>query len=81
MSANSFDPSVLNKWNEEKESLMKTINDQKSMLEKLVSDKAELSQKHSDLQSHYDIQVEELRNKVRFFFPFVFLIVFIASKM
>ena len=48
------------------------------MLEKLVSDKAELSQKHSDLQSHYDIQVEELRNKVRFFLYFCFFLLFLS---
>ena len=40
------------------------IFQQKNIVQRLVSDKAELLEKNNDTQGHYDIQIEQLKNKV-----------------
>ena len=39
---------------------------QKSIVERLVKDKSELLEKNHDAQTHYEHQIEQLRNQVRF---------------
>lgn len=41
---------------------------QNEMIKKLVHDKVELLEKHNDTQGHYDLQIEQLKNAVSFFF-------------
>merc|ERR1712048_1118230 len=40
------------------------LEEQKAIVERLVTDKAELLQKNHDTQSHYDNQIEDLKNQL-----------------
>jgi len=64
LSSSSIDPKVIDTWHNEKEELLKTINEQKDIIHRLVSDKAELSQKYNDIEGHYDMQIEQLKNQI-----------------
>lgn len=64
LSANGVDPVAVTKWHAEKEELTRLLNEQKNIVQRLVSDKAELLEKQNDVQSHYDVQIEQLKNKI-----------------
>ncbi|XP_066926327.1 golgin subfamily A member 2-like isoform X1 [Clytia hemisphaerica] len=49
---------------EEHMKLTKTLEEQKLIVERLVQDKSELLEKNHDTQSHYEEQLEHLRNQV-----------------
>merc|ERR1712002_562631 len=64
LSANGVDIKDLTRWNEEKEELLKKVDQQNGNIKKLVHDKAELLEKQNDIQGHYDLEIEQLKNMI-----------------